>query len=93
MVAQGPNVKKLIAHKMSIDAIPDGGGFADGIAFLSDKHRIIEGAKAATRWVMEAIAVVRTAAAPNPFKNADDETIAGEILLKVEESKKLRRRS
>lgn len=30
----GPNLKKLIIRKMSKDAIPDGGGFADGIDFL-----------------------------------------------------------
>ena len=83
-MSQGPNVKKLIARKMSIDAIPDGGGILAGVEFLSDKTRIIAGAKIATAWVEEAIKVTRLAAEPNPWKTADDETIAGEILSQIE---------
>lgn len=79
---QGPNVKKLIAHKMAIDAIPAGGGFAAGLHFLSDKQRIIDGAKAATAWVEQAIATVKSAP-DNPY--GDDEAIAGEILRQLEE--------
>ena len=39
----GPNAKRLLAHKMSVDAIPAGGGLADGIKFLSSKESIISG--------------------------------------------------
>lgn len=80
---QGPNVKKLIAHKISLDAIQAGGGLADGIAFLTDPKRIVEVAKMATVWVNQAIAVVRTAAEPNPWKTASDEEIAAELLSKI----------
>lgn len=81
---QGPNVNKLIASKMSRDAIPPGGGFADGIKFLSSKQAIVAGAKRATEWVDAAIRAVREAAEPNPWKNATDEEIAAEILRGIE---------
>jgi len=86
-MAQGPNVKKLIIHKMSRDAIPDGCGLKAGIEFLSDPKRIMAGAKSATEWVEAAILAVRQAAEPNPWKNADDEAIAGEILKGIESRK------
>lgn len=83
----GTNVKKLVIHKISRDAIPDGGGVADGIAFLSDKKRIADGFRKATEWVTGAISAVRLAAEPNPWKNADEEAIAGEILRKIEDKR------
>ncbi len=85
---QGPNVKKLIIAKMSRDAIPDGGGFGDGIAFLlSGPERLMAAAKASTDWVERAIQAVRMATGPNPWKDADDETIAAEILRSIAERK------
>jgi hypothetical protein len=83
----GPNAKKLIAHKMSVDAIPSGGGFADGVKFLSSKESILTGVRNATRWVAEAIDAVRQASEPNPWKASTDEEIAGEILRRVEARK------
>lgn len=83
----GPNVRRLIAHKMSLDAIPKGGGFADGLNFLSDRSKITEGARRATDWVQLAIKTLRQAAEPNPWKDADDETIAAEFLKRVRERK------
>lgn len=82
---QGPNVKKLIAHKISLDAIPAGGGFGDGLQFLLDKERLIATAKAATAWVSDAIALVKTT--PNNPWGDDDEAIAGEILRQIDERK------
>lgn len=79
------NVQKLIAHKMSLDAIPKGGGFADGVKFLMDKERIVASSKAASEWVQTAIHLIRTAAEPNPWKDADDEAIAGELLRQIDE--------
>jgi hypothetical protein len=81
---QGPNVKKLIIRKMATDAIPGGGGLADGIRFLSDPQGLSKAARAATEWVTVAIRAVREAAEPNPWKAATDEDIAGEILRKIE---------
>lgn len=76
----GKNVNRLIIHKMSLDAIPPGGSFADGLKFLSSKESIANGARFAEAWVMKSIEVVRECPEPNSFKNADDEAIAGEIL-------------
>ena len=82
---QGPNVKRLIAHKMSLLAIPPGGGLKDGIEFLSSKEKIVQAAKGATAWVEDSIAVIKTAP-DNPFKT--DEEIAGEILRRIDEERK-----
>lgn len=84
---QGPNVKKLIAHKMSMDAVPKGGSIVDAVAFLRDPERIKQGAREATEWVQLAIKAVREAAEPNPWKDADDEAIAAEILKRIEQMK------
>lgn len=62
--------------------------FADGIAFLAEPGKIAKTAKGASEWVKLAIQLVRDAAEPNPWKNADDEAIAGEILRKLEERKR-----
>jgi hypothetical protein len=87
----GPNVKKLIFHKMSQEAIPKGGGVADGLKFLMDKERIQKSLREAAKWIEEAILSVRSAAEPNPLKAADDETIAAEILRRIEEKAKKRK--
>lgn len=73
-------VRKLAVHVMSRHAIPDGGGLADGIRFLSDPQRIKDAARAADLWVQDAIRAVREAEDPNPWRDADDEAIAAEIL-------------
>jgi hypothetical protein len=85
----GPNVKRLITRKMSLDAIPRGGGFVDGLAFLSRKENITEGAKNASLWVKAAIRIVRQAAEPNPWKDADDEAIASYLLEQITERDRL----
>ncbi len=78
----GPNVKRLIVRKMSTDAIPGGGGLADGLRFLTDPARIRDSAREATAWVFAAIDAVK-AAPDNPFGD-DDEAIAGEILRQID---------
>lgn len=81
----GPNVKKLICRKLSLIAIPPGGGLANGIQFLMSKDNILAGAKEATQWVEQAIAVVKMTP-DNPYGN-DDEAIAGAILNGIEKRK------
>jgi hypothetical protein len=87
MVVLGPNVKRLISIKMAKDAIPDGGGFADGVKFLSSKESIVAGVRAATEWVKAALIAVRQATEPNPWKSASDEEIAGHIIERIEARK------
>jgi hypothetical protein len=83
VTVQGPNVKKLIVHKLSLDAVPAGGGLTSAIEFLSDPKRITDGARAATSWVETAIAAVK--AAPGNTFGDNDEAIAGEILRQIDE--------
>jgi hypothetical protein len=80
----GPNVKKLIIRKMSVDAIPSGGGLADGIKFLTTKGAVSSGWAKASEWCSLAIRAVREAAEPNPWKESDDETIAAELVRQIE---------
>jgi hypothetical protein len=87
----GPNAKKLIATKISRDAVPNGGGIQDAIAFLGSPECVKQGIARATKWVTLAIQAVREAAEPNPYKTADDETIAGVILKGIEAKKGSRR--
>jgi hypothetical protein len=82
-----PNIKKLIIQKVSIDAIPSGGGIKAGVDFLSDKKKMLECFKNAEVWVMGAISIIKTAPDPNEFKNLSDEEIAGVLLSKIEERK------
>lgn len=89
---QGPNVKRLISQKMAADAVPAGGGLASAIKFLSSKESIVAGARAATKWVEEAIQIVRLAAEPNPWKTANDEEIAAELLRGIAARKRGARR-
>lgn len=83
----GPNVRKLIIHKMSLDAIPKGGGVADGIKFLSDRDLMSKTLRAADEWVKAVIVAIRQAGEPNHLKNATDEEIAEELLRKIDERK------
>jgi hypothetical protein len=80
-------VKKLISHKVSIEAIPKGGGFSDGIRFLLNKELLVQTLKDSTVWVEKAIDSIRNAKDPNPFRNSDDESIAGELLKRIDEKR------
>lgn len=85
-----PNIRKLIFLKMSLDAIPAGGGVADGIKFLSDPSGISKSLRAADEWVRNAILAVRNAREPNPWREKPDEDIAGELMRKIEEKRSRR---
>lgn len=80
MAAQPSNRQLLLMRRMSVLAIPPGGGFADGVAFFTDKDKRHAVTQEAEAWVVQALAAVRGAAEPNPWRDASDDTIAGEIL-------------
>ncbi|MHC4300918.1 MAG: hypothetical protein ACYS7Y_26895 [Planctomycetota bacterium] len=84
----GPNVKKLVARRMSQLMIPPGGGFADGIKAIQTMDLPKVG-REATAWVMEAIQAVKDA--PGGGDYGDDEAIALAILEKCEERECKRR--
>lgn len=80
---RGPNFMQLVFHKISRDAIPPGGGLADGIRLFTEPGRFQQVAKEAFAWVDKAIAVMKTAP-DNPYGD-DDEAIAAAILERIEE--------
>lgn len=87
MAAHGPNVARLIASRMSVLAIPASGGLIDGVQFLLDAEAVQRIAREAEAWTQVALAVMRSAAGPNPWRNATDEEIAEEILRAVKAAK------
>lgn len=80
----GPNVRRLIAIKMAKDAIPAGGGFADGVNYLASSG-LGQRAQEATKWVEDAIQAVKSA--PDN-RWPDDEAIAGELVKRIETKQK-----
>jgi hypothetical protein len=81
MKTQGPNVKRLIVHRMSQLMVPPGAGIGDALAAMVKPGNISAVAREATAWVEAALAAVRSAPG-NPY--ADDEEIAGAILAGIE---------
>jgi len=84
----GPNFKRLAIHKTSIEAIPSGGGIADGVKFLTTPGRLAQSMRDSLKWAQDAVLAIRQAAEPNSWKNSTDEEIAGELLRKIQERKK-----
>lgn len=83
----GPNLKKFIFHKMSVDAIPAGSGFGAGVVFLITPGRMAAGFRSAAEWCDLAITAIRNAAEPNPWRDSDEEEIAAEIMRRINERK------
>lgn len=80
-------VQKIIAIKLSSIAVPKGGGFADGMNFLNDKDKFIDGVIEAKNWFKNSVAEIRSAPEPNPYKNMTDEEIAESMLQAYEKLK------
>lgn len=74
----GTNLKRLIAYKVSQDAVPAGGGVKDALAALTTPGRMAELSRNALAWVDQAVAAVRSAP-DNPYGD-DEEAICGAIL-------------
>jgi len=79
----GTNLKRLMIAKMSCDAVPPGGGMADAVAFLTG-CKIGEAARKAEAWSRAAVQAVREAAEPNPYRDWDDERIAGHLVAEID---------
>lgn len=86
-VKQGPNEKRLIAHKASVDMVPPGGGVADVVGVLTQPGKLNAVMRAAAEWVATALDAMRTAPDPNPWRDADNEAIAEELLKAIERRK------
>jgi hypothetical protein len=86
----GPNVKKLIFAKMAKDAVPAGGNVYDALHFLQSPDNIAGSTKEAAHWVFTVIDAVK-AAKDNTLP--DDESIATEILRRMEERKQKDRKN
>lgn len=82
----GPNAKRLLSHFIALEAIPNGGGIADGLNFLTDRNRMHQGMERAMANLETAFSAVKSAP-DNPYGN-DDEAIAAAILDRVEQRKK-----
>ena len=78
----GKNVKRLLAYKVSRDAIPNGGGLGAGIDFLLNPERMKQVSREALGWIEQALFAVKSAP-DNPYGD-DDEVIAGAILSKLD---------
>ena len=78
----GQNVKRLISMLMAKEAIPDGGGFKDGIDFLLNPERVKASVIKAQQDAMQFIELIKSAK-DNPYGD-DDEQIAAAIIAEVE---------
>jgi hypothetical protein len=83
MSTYGPNVTKLITRFIAREAIPVGGGIADGIEFFKNPERRKQVLAKAEVEALAAIQLIKTAP-DNPYGD-NDEAIAGKLLEKIEE--------
>jgi len=86
--APGSNLRKLVIHKASADAVPPGSGLAAAINFVTTPGAVAASMAKAASWVELAIQAVRQAAEPNPWKASSDEEIATELMRQIEAKKK-----
>ena len=76
----GPNVRRLMILVMARQAIPPGGGIAEGVEAILhlDRH-----ARAALEWIEDALYAIKSAP-DNPY-GEDDEVIVADLLRQIEE--------
>lgn len=77
----GPKAKELLAHFIAREAVPDGGGIADGLDFLANAERRRAGMERAKANLDNALLAIK-AAPDNPYGD-DDEVIAAAILERI----------
>jgi hypothetical protein len=83
----GPNLKELMILRVSVVAVPHGAERGAALKFICQPGGMTRGFRDALAWCDQAINLVRTAAEPNPWKDASEEVIAGEVLRRVKERK------
>ena len=83
----GKNVKRLISMLMAKEAIPDGGGFKDGVDFLLSPERVKASFIKAQQDAMQFIELIKSAK-DNPYGD-DDEQIAAAIIAEVKKKSNL----
>jgi hypothetical protein len=83
MIKHGPNVTELIIRFIAREAVPPGGGLADGIEFFKNPERRKQILAKAESNAIAAIQLIKTA--PDNSFGDDDEEIAGMLLKKIEE--------
>ncbi len=84
-MALGPNVRKLVALKMAIEAVPPGGSLESVLEFLTRDGALPAAYVRARKFAELAIATVRGACGPNPWSGRSDEEIAGMLIEKIAE--------
>ncbi len=85
MIKYGPNVTKLIMKFLAREAIPTGGGLADGIEFFTNPQRRMQVLAASEEKAVQAIGLIKSA--PDNNLGDDDELIAGEILRRIDDAR------
>lgn len=83
----GPNMSRFLQSRMAQQVIDEGNrdvpGVARVVSLLADPKGLANCALAALKWCDDAVDLVRGAAEPNEWRNADAEAIAAEINRRV----------
>lgn len=84
----GPQMTRFVVSRMSVDALNGTGrGIVAVVEFLQKPGSLADSARRSLEWCDQAIHSLRGAQEPNPFKTADEETIAAEVNRKLHETK------
>lgn len=76
---------RLLAMYISVEAIPKGGGFSDGVNFILNPELRKKGIETAEKKMAEAISVIRSFPG---YENKSDEEIAKILVDKINERKR-----
>lgn len=78
----GPNVTRLITKFIAREAVPPGGGISSALEFFTNAQHRNAILAVAEKKAIQAIQAIKSAP-DNPYGN-DDETIANEILSRIQ---------
>ena len=83
------NVARLFAEKVATDMVAPGGGIGGVLTRIATPGLLVQKSREAKAFVDLALTAVRNAAEPNPWRDSTDEEIAGELLRRIEERRKV----